>query len=228
MRIGETTVTGMFLYKPGAVYTAGDIVSHNGTLYVVCCETSEEPHFGSSCYEEYAYNKAIKDRSSYEGETNVGRIVACNVVEEILTEALGNLEGELLSSKLLKMQRVKNYESVSYTLGLAVSEKTDTSFKFNKAYAPDADITEILVYVTFAPSDVPQPAGHYIYKQEVVRFVLTDREQVYVEDSDYVKGTAQRASGTYSISVSASGPVASGSLKIERIEGVGTIISTIV
>lgn len=230
MKTGNDIVTGMFLYKPGMTYTQGDIVSHNGVLYVVMAEeTTVEPSFGDEAYQEYAYNKAVKDTDTVMDELSKYRIVAGSVVEKILSDALGSIRTDQLSGKINKMQALSAYESLSYTLDDKVTS-SGTSFSFKPHDVEYADITELDVFVTFAPNDIPQAQGDLLYMQEMVRCVLTDKRQVYANDSEYFEMSMTLSSDNghdvYTVSLTPNAMrVLPQTLSITRIEGVGTIVS---
>ena len=231
VKTGNDIVTGSFLYKPGMTYTQGDIVSHNGVMYVVMAEeTTAEPSFGDEVYQEYAYNKAVKDTDTVMDEQSKFRIVAGSVVEKILSDALGSIRTDQLSGKINKMQALSAYESLSYTLDGKVTTLSGTSFSFKPSEIADVDVTELDVFVTFAPSDIPQSSGNLIYMQEMVRCVLTDKRQVYAGDSEYMSvSVALSTDGNddvYTVSITPdSMKVVSQTMEITRIEGVGTIVS---
>lgn len=230
MRTGNDIITGSFLYKPGMTYTQGDIVSHNGVLYVVMAEEmATEPSFGDDKYQEYAYNKAVKDPNVVMDGLSKFRIVAGSVVEKILSDALGSIRTDQLSGKINKMQALAAYESLSYTLDGKVT-LSGTSFTFKPSEVGDVDITELDVFVTFAPTDIPQVEGSLTYMQEMVRCVLTDKRQVYANDSEYVSVSVTLSTDNnadmYTVTISPdSMKVVSQTLEITRIEGVGTIVS---
>ena len=226
MKKDNDIVPGAFLYKPGITYTQGDIVSHDGVLYVTMAEeTTSEPQFGSPEYQEYAYNKAVKDPGSVMDEQSKFHIVAGEVVEKILSDALGNIREDQLEGKIGKMQTLSRYESLSYTLTDKVEWLSGrTSFSFTPI--SELSITELDVFVTFAPLDIPQDPENLIYMQEMGRCVLTDRRQVYAKDSEYMDFSISLSNGSYIVTVTPYPmSVMPQSLQITRIEGVGTIIS---
>lgn len=227
MKSGNDIINGAFLYKPGVVYTQGDFVSHNGILYVVVAdEATEEPEFGSRSYQEYAYNVAVKDKNAVMDGQSEFRVVSGRVMEELLSDALAGLNGDNLNGKLAKMRNIAAYESLSFTLDSKVTYGTSgTSFTFQRSSVPDADITELDVFVMFAPTDLPQNPSRLIYMQEMLRCVLTDRGQVYANNSEYVGVATTLSNDTYTVSLTPYMNVTPNSLRIVRIEGVGTIVS---
>lgn len=232
MKIGNDIVTGMFLYKPGMTYTQGDIVSHDGVLYVVMAEeATSEPSYGNEAYQEYAYNKAVKDTATVMDELSEFRIVSGGVVEKILSDALASIRADQLSGKINKMQALGAYESLLFTLDDKVTMSGSTSFSFKPHDVEQADITELDVFVTFAPNDIPQVSGNLSYMQEMVRCVLTDKRQVYASDSEYFDmsmslSTDGGGNAVYTVTLTPNAMrVLPQTLDITRIEGVGTIIS---
>lgn len=226
--------TGAFIYKEGVTYTPGDIVIHQegGTnvLYKVLAETSHEPSLTSLDYEEYAYGSAVKDIGTYDREPNNGKLVSCTVHAAVIKRAVGGISTSEMMAKIAKMQAIQAYESISYTLDGIVTDKVDSAsgstFKFNPDNVPDADITELDVFVTYAPSGSTSAAG-FVYTQDMLRFVLTDRTNVYLRDYEDLSCSITKSGSTYTVSIAPkAGSVEAGTLLVERIEGVGTIIST--
>lgn len=234
MKIDNQEYTGTFLFEAGIMYTVGDIVIHSeggvNVMYRVLADTTEEPSPNSLYYEEYAYGEAIKDVGTYDMEQHGGRLVSCSVVDAIIARATGGLATSGMAEKIAKLQTIQAYESISYSLDGIVADKADTSaystFKFDTTSVSTADITELDVFVTYATFGSSSASGH-AYTQEMLRFVLTDRTNVYLRDYDDLSCSISKSGTTYTVTITPqASKVEPGTLRIERIEGVGTIIST--
>lgn len=234
MKIDNQQYTGVFLYKAGVRYAAGDIVIHSeggvNVLYRVLAETSEEPSPSSLYYEEYAYGEAIKDVGAYDNESHGGKLVSCDVVDAVVARATGELATSGMVEKIAKLQTIQAYESISYSLDGFATDRVDTpsssSFKIDVSDVSAAGITELDVFVTYAPFGSSAQSGH-VYMQEMLRFVLTDRANVYLRDYEDLSCSISKSGTVYTVTITPqAGSVESGTLRVERIEGVGTIIST--